>query len=484
MPTKFYITTAIDYVNAQPHLGHVYEKIIADVYARWHRLLGHKVFFLLGTDENAKKVAEAARQAGLDPQTFTDTMAPKFKELYSLFGVSNDYFIRTTEERHKKVSQAVFERLYKKGDIYKGKYRGLYCVACEAFYLERELRAGLCPVHHTKPEFVEEPSYFFKLSRYKKQILEYIQKNPQFIQPPERRHEILNRLKEKLHDISVSRYKQAWGIKVPFDPDHTIYVWFDALLNYISALDWPEGKFKQFWPADVHIIGNEILWFHTVIWPAMLLALGLPLPKAVFSHGMITSGGHKLSKTRGLTIDPLELAKKYGPDQLRYFLIREAPLGEDLDFSEQALKERINGELVSDLGNLVNRVLVLAEKFDGKIEGRPELEKELDFDKIKKFMDQFKPHHALDAIWQFIKVANKYVNDRQPWRLSGKELGHILYNLLESLRVIAILIEPFLPHTTQKINLQLGLNSGTLKDLRFGPWKGKIKRGPLLFEKV
>jgi methionyl-tRNA synthetase len=484
MSSKFYITTAIDYVNAQPHLGHAYEKIVADVYARWHRMLGEKVFFLIGSDENAKKVAEAAKQAGLDPQTFTDQIVQKFKELYSLLNISYDYFVRTTEDRHKKAVQTVFSKLYKKGDIYKGQYRGLYCVACEAFYLERELKAGLCPIHHTRPEIVEEPSYFFKLSKYQNQIVNHIKKNSQFILPESRRTEILNRLNQPLKDVSISRYRQEWGIKIPFDPEYTIYVWFDALLNYISALDWPEGKFKKFWPANIHLIGNEILWFHTVIWPAMLLALDLPLPKTVFSHGMITLGGQKLSKTRGIVVDPFELVKKYGSDQLRYFLIREAPLGQDLDFSEKAMKERINGELVADLGNLVNRVLVLAEKFSGKIEGEPELEKELDFIKIKKYMDNFEPHHALDTIWQFIRAANKYINERQPWKLSGDKLGHVLYNLLESIRVIAILIEPFLPLTAQKIAQQLGMKLGNFSNLKFEKWSGKIQRGPVLFEKV
>ncbi|MBL7206177.1 MAG: methionine--tRNA ligase [Candidatus Aenigmarchaeota archaeon] len=482
---KFYITTAIDYVNAKPHLGHAYEKICADIIARWKRLEGFDVFFLTGTDENAQKNKQAAEKAGIPVRKFVDQNANFFIEMCKVLNISYDEFIRTTEERHIKVSQQIFQKIFDKGDIYKGKYEGLYCTGCEAFKTEKDLVNGRCPEHKEKPKFISEESYFFKLSKYKAYILDLI-KNKGLIFPKSKENEILQRLnEEELKDLCVSRNSLEWGINVPFDKTHTIYVWMDALVNYISAIGYTnDPKFKKYWPADMHIIGKGINWFHTVIWPAILKSADIEPPKLVPIHGYITINGKKISKSLGNVIDPVELVKKYPADTIRYYLAKVVPYIDDGDFSEKSLKERINGELVSDLGNLVNRVLTLSDKFSGKIEGTPELDKKLDFQKIQKKMDKLELHHALEEIWQFVRECNKYVNEKEPWKLEGKELSHVLYNLLEALRVTSILIHPFIPTTSEKINQQLGTKLGTFKDLKFKEFKGKPKKGELLFEKV
>ncbi len=482
---KFYITTAIDYVNAKPHLGHAYEKICADVIARWQRLLGRDVFFLTGTDENAQKNEQAARDAGVPVKEFVDKNSTKFEELCKKLNLSHDDFIRTTQERHVRVSQAIFKMLLEKGEIYKGVYEGYYCVGCEAFITEKDLVDGKCPEHGKEPEWLKEESYFFRMSKYTGFILEMLGKKG-FVLPDYRRVEMLNRVKsEGLKDLSVSRTKLKWGIPTPNDSKHTIYVWLDALINYISALGYPDGeKFKRYWPADIHMIGKGINWFHSVIWPCILKAAGIEIPKTILVHGYINLGGEKMSKSRGTVIDPLEIIDKYGTDPLRYFLIKEIPFGEDGDFSEKALAERINGELVSDLGNLVYRVLSIAEKFHGKIEGRPELDSKLRLEKIKKYMESHELHHALQEIMAFAREANKYINEKEPWKQEGKELGNTLYNLLEGIRILAILLEPFIPFTAEKINKQLGTKPGLLKDCRFRKWEGKINKGDYLFERV
>jgi len=491
---KFFITTAIDYPNSKPHLGHAYEKIIADVIARWHRMLGEDVLFVTGTDEHGLKIEKAARNVGKAPKEFVDEMSGYFKEMCKKLNISIDDFIRTTQMRHIKVVEEIIKKIFENGDIYKDFYEGLYCVSCEAFYTLKDTIDGKCPIHKKKLELLKEESYFFKLSKYEKEIINHINKNESFIIPKERKNEILNRLKKGLKDLSISRISVEWGIPLPFDSKHILYVWIDALLNYISVLGYPNEKFKKYWPPDVQVIGKDINWFHTVIWPSLLLSIGLELPKTIFIHGFIKVKGEKLSKSLGVTVDPFYLVEKYGADPLRYFLLREIPSGEDGNFSEEALKNRINSELADDLGNLVNRVLALVEKnFDGVIPkpyGSGKLKKvALNVLKaIKNSMDEFQFHNALNDLWYFINEANKYINETKPWEIKEKDkLGGILYELLESLRFISILLYPFMPSTSEKIAEQLGLEKVfLLENLKWGRLKPgkKIKRGEILFKKI
>ncbi len=491
---KFYITTAIDYPNSKPHLGHAYEKIFADVIARWNRIKGKDVWFLIGTDEHGQKIARAAENAGKAPQAFVDEMAEHFKELFKKLRISNDDFIRTTEKRHEEAAKLIFQKVFDKGDIYKSEYEGQYCVSCERFYTEKELEDGKCPVHKKELETLKEESYFFKMGKYKQQIMDYI-KNNNFILPEFRKNEILNRLDEDLLDLSVSRKTLKWGIPLPNDDTHVMYVWFDALSNYVTALNYPEGeKYKKYWPADVHIIGKDINWFHTVIWPAILLAADIPLPKTVYVHGFITIGGEKLSKSRGIVVDPYELVERYGVDPVRYFLIREIPSGEDGNFSEEALINRINSELADTLGNLVSRVLAFVEqRFDGKVPERGEKDELIEIaikaaESADKSMENYMLHIAMNDIWFLISEANKYINEKKPWEVKDKEeLGGIVYNLLETLRIISILLHPFVPETAEKIAEQLGTEKKFLfKDIKFGLLKPgtKVKKGKILFEKI
>jgi len=482
---KFYITTAIDYVNAKPHLGHAYEKLAADTIARWHRLKGEDVLFLTGTDENAQKNVQAAEKAGKPVKEFIDDVVKNFLNLCRVYNISYDDFIRTTEDRHHQVTRSLFQKMHDSGDIYRGHYEGIYCYGCEAFYLEKDLKGGCCPVHKTKPVVIKEEAYFFKLSKYEKRLLDFYRKLPDNVLPKSRKNEMLNRIGEGLRDLCVSRQKVEWGVKVPFDENHRVYVWFDALINYISALGWPKGeRFRKYWPADIHMIGTDINWFHSVIWPAMLMSAGIEPPKTVFVHGMITSEGEKLSKTRGIIVDPFDLVERYGLDQVRYFLLRAGPFGEEIDYTEEAIVGRINGELVADLGNLLNRAVTLAEKYKGEIKGKPELDSGLGLEKLSLHMDRLELHHALEELWRYMGICNKYINDREPWKLEGDELSNVLYNLLEALRCIAILITPFMPGTAGKMNEQLGVKPGKLADCKFGPWEGSVRKGGHLFEKV
>ena len=493
---KFYITTAIDYTNSSPHLGHAYEKILADVLSRWHRLKGEDVFFLTGTDEHGQKVERAAKNAGKPPEKFAAEISAEFQKMLRLLNISNNDFIRTTEQRHIQVCLDVFKKVQEKGDIYKGVYEGLYCTGCEAFYLEKDLINGLCPVHKRALESVIEESYFFRMSKYEKQLIEHIKKNKDFIIPEFRQSEVLNRLKEGLKDLSISRTSFKWGIPLPKDEKHVIYVWFDALLNYISALGYPKGeKYKKFWPADCHVIGKDILWFHTVIWPTMLMSAGVELPKTILAHGFINLAGEKLSKTAGIVVDPIKLAEKYGADPMRFFLIKEVVAGQDGDFSEKAVVEKINSELADDLGNLLMRVIVLTEKnFDGKIpkQGKLEpvdvklIESSSIANDVDKFMLNYECNKALERIWEFVRNCNKYLNETEPWKIKEKErVGTILYNLIESLRIIGILLSPFIPATAEKVLGQVGQKNGKLKDAEFSEkTKGNVKKGEMLYPKI
>ncbi len=482
---KFYITTPIYYVNDKPHIGHAYTTIAADVLARWHRLKGDMVFFLTGTDEHGEKVAAAAEKAGQTPKQFADSVVSTYITAWKRLEVGYDGFIRTTDPNHAKAVQDFVNKMVDNGDVYKGKYEGWYCVSDESFWTDLQLKDGKCPECGREVKKVKEDSYFFRLSKYQDALLDFYKENPDFLSPRYRANEIINRVKDGLKDVSISRTAIKWAVPFPGDAQHWVYVWVDALINYISALGWPGGEnYKAYWPADVHLIGKEINWFHSVIWPAMLLSANLPLPKKVFSHGWWTAEGQKMSKSRGNFVNPLDIADRYSVDALRYFLIRELPLGDDGDFSEKALIARINGELVADLGNLIYRILTLAERFAGEFRGSPELEPKLDISKIESKMDDLDTFGALNDIWGFIREANKYVNEKEVWKLSGDELSNALYNLLEACRIISILISPFMPETSSKINAQLGIGPGTLNDCRFGRFKGRIKKGEYLFKKV
>lgn len=491
----YYITTAIDYTNGKPHIGHAYEKVIADALARWHKLLGDDVFFLTGTDEHGQKIERTAQAAGKTTQEFVDEIVVSFKELCELWNIEYSRFIRTTEKAHEEVAQAIFQKVFDKGDIYLGTYEGLYCVGCEAFYTERDAPGKECPIHKKPLEEIKEESYFFRMSRYEKELIKYIEETD-FIQPAFRKNEILNRVKQGLRDLSVSRTSFSWGIPLPNDPKHVIYVWFDALLNYISGIGYPGPQFNKYWPAQVHIIGKDIAWFHTVIWPTILLAADIPLPKVVHTHGFVNLGGEKLSKSRGIVVDPIELAKKYDVDTLRYFLLREIPAGQDGNFSEDALIERNNADLADSLGNLLQRTKVLITKnFDGEIpqpgqfNGADEdlATQSAVFNEVNELIQKHEWNRAIEKVWAFIKDCNKYIADQEPWKVKNPERqGTILYCLVESLRIISILTYPFIPKAAEKIATQLGQDAPiSFTDAVFRKTTtGKIVDGEILFKKL
>jgi methionyl-tRNA synthetase len=471
-------------VTDKPHIGNAYATISADIIARWHRMKGENVFFLTGTDEHGEKIARAAEIAGTTPKLFADEVVKQYKDTWEELNISYDHFIRTTDEKHTNVVSKFVERLIEIGDVYKGKYEGWYCIPDETFFTELQLKDGKCPQCGREVKRLKEETYFFRLSKYQDRLLEFYKKNLTFLSPKSRSDEIINRVRDGLKDISITRTTVKWGIPFNEDKNHIIYVWFDALINYISALGWPDGTFDVFWPADVHIVGKEINWFHSVIWPAMLFSAGIKPPKKVFAHGWWTVDGKKMSKSLGNFVDPLAIVKKYSVDALRYFLIREMPFGADGDFSEKSLKARINGELVADYGNLIYRVLTLAEKYEGKIEGKPELDEHLNVEKIDKLMEELDLFNALNEIWGLVRASNKYINENEIWKLKGKDLGNALYNLLEVCRITAILLHPFMPETCEKVNQQLGVKQGGIEDCTFKEFVGKPKRGKPLFEKV
>jgi len=466
---KFYVTTAIDYVNARPHVGHAFEKVVADAIVRWHKLLGDDVWFLTGTDENASKNAQAAKEAKVDTQKFVDKNSKVFVELCEKLNVSYNRFIRTTEKEHTKKAQEIFKKVYDKGEIYQGKYEGHYCLGCEEFKTERELVDGKCDEHGKKPDWISEDAYFFKLSKYKDKILKFV-KN--YIVPESRKNEIVSRLKnEGLRDLCVSRSNLDWGIDNPIDDKYKIYVWFDALVNYITG---SEGN----WPADVHVVGKGINWFHSVIWPGILMSAGYELPKKLLVHGYLNLEGQKISKSRGKNIDPIELVEKYGSDAVRYSLLRSS-IFEDSDYSEEILIKRNNEELADKFGNLVSRVFSLAER-NGLQKVDNKLLKKLKLGRLEKLINGFEFDKALNEIFAFVDVCNKYVHDKEPWKT--KDQG-VLYELVDSIKAVSILLWPFIPSTSEKIAKQLGFKIKYDEIKR--PLKvGKIKKGEILFGKV
>ncbi|MFI5412378.1 MAG: methionine--tRNA ligase [Candidatus Micrarchaeales archaeon] len=484
---KFYLTTPIYYVNDKPHVGHAYTTIVGDVIARWHRLKGEDVFYLTGTDEHGEKVEQAASKAGKSPKEFVDGIVDKYKQMWKALDVSYDCFIRTSDPKHEAIVSEMIEKIAKNGDIYKGFYEGWYCVPDETFWTALQLKDGKCPECGRDVKLVKEETYFFKLSKYQNKLLKFYKENPSFLSPKFRSKEILNRVNEGLNDVSITRTTIKWGVPFPLDKKHTVYVWVDALFNYISALGGTGSKdFKKYWPADVHLIAKEINWFHSVIWPALLFSAGIEPPKMIFAHGWLTVNGQKIGKSLGNAIDPVAIAKKYSLDALRYALIRELPFGADGDFSEAMVVTRLNNELVAELGNLLNRTVTIAEKYKGRIEGTPALDAGLSI-KIKnidKFMEELDTLNAITEIFSYIRMANKYINDNEPWKLKGDELGNVLYNLLESLRIISILISPFLPNASERMNAQLGLKAGKLDDCKFGKFEGKVKKAEHLFKKI
>lgn len=465
---KFYVTTAIDYVNAKPHIGHAFEKVLADALARWHRLNGEKVWFLTGTDENAQKNALVAKEKKIPVKEFVDKNSKIFIELCNKLNVQYDDFIRTTEKRHVELCQKIFKKVYDNGEIYKGKYEGLYCNGCEAFITEKDLVNGKCPEHNKEPEYMSEDAYFFKLSKYKDKIIKFAEK----ITPESRKKEILFRLKnEELRDLCVSRQNLDWGIDNPIDKKFKIYVWFDALINYITGAN---GN----WPADVHVIGKGINWFHSVIWPGILLASDYKLPNKILVHGYLNLKGQKISKSLGNVIDPLELLKKYDVDVVRYSLLR-CSVFEDSDYSDEILIERNNNELANKLGNLVSRVTSLAEK-NGIEKTENKLLKKLKLKEIEKLLDNFEFDKALAEIFAFIDICNEYVQSKKPWETNDKK---VLYELIDSIKAVAILLFPFIPASCEKIAKEIGFEI-KLENISKPIAVKKIKKGEILFKRI
>jgi methionyl-tRNA synthetase len=489
-PKRFCLTTPIYYVNDVPHIGHAYTTLACDVLARYQRGRGAEVFFLTGTDEHGQKVEKAAQAKGETPLELADRVVKRFQSLWEKLNIDYTDFIRTSQERHKVAVQEIFRTIQAKGDIYLGEYEDWYCTPCETFWTETQLMDGNCPDCGRPTEKLKEASYFFRMSRYQEQLLAHIAANPDFIQPKSRRNEILSFVREGLRDLSISRTSFSWGIPVPGDERHVIYVWFDALTNYISALGYPhdpDGNYAAFWPCDVHVIGKDILRFHTVYWPTFLMAAGLPLPKKVFAHGWWTVEGQKMSKSLANVVEPNMLIDKYGVDAIRYFLLREVPFGLDGDFSHAALVHRINSDLANDLGNLVSRSTAMLSKYFGGVLPAPGPATELERILKERFaaagtqvdaqMHELAFNKALQTIWELVGAANKYIDDTTPWALAKEaaqheRLGTVMYALLETVRLIGLLVTPFMPDTGAKIRTILGLDPAQSTTCGEGEWGG------------
>ena len=481
---KFYVTTTIPYANAPPHIGFALEIIEADVIARWHRLLGDDVFFLTGTDEHGVKNYQTAKNKGLSPQEFVDKNSFYFKELTKALNISNNYFIRTTDKKvHWPGVIKLWKILTEKGDIYKKSYEGRYCSGCERFITEKDLVEGKCLVHpNLTPEFISEENYFFKLSKYSDKIKELIKKDKIKIIPEKWKNDFLSLIKDGLTDVSFSRDKKhlPWGIPVSGDESQVMYVWPDALTNYLTGIGYPDKKYKKYWPADLHVVGKDMLRFHTGIWPGMLLSAGIELPREVIVHGFLTVEGQKMSKSLGNVISPLELNKKHGADSIRYYLLRTIPFGDDGDFSEKSLIERNNTELADKLGNLISRVSTLAEKY-GVVKTKNKLLKDLRLVEIKDNIEDYQFDKALNFIFEFIDDCNLYVQSKKPWETGDKK---VLYELADSIKAIAILLSAFIPETCEKIAKVFGFEIKSLKDIEKPLKITKIKKAEILFKKI
>lgn len=494
----FYVTTPIFYINDVPHLGHSYTTVATDFVARWRRLEGRQVHFLTGTDEHGEKVARAAEERGLEPKVWADEVVPRWEEVWTALDISNDDFIRTTEARHEGPVQKFVQALYDKGEVYLGTYEGLYCVGCEAFKQPDELVDGKCPDHGIEPEVVKEDNYFFRLSKYADRLVELYESDDRFVMPEARRNEVLGKVRQGLEDLSMSRVSFEWGIKIPWDEKHVIYVWVDALQNYITAAGYgaDEDRFDRLWPADVHFIGKDILWFHSVIWPAMLMALDLPLPRTVFAHGFLQVGGEKMSKTRLTGISPHDLVKTFGSDGYRYYFLREISFGQDGNFSWESMVERYNFDLANDFGNLASRVTsMIARYLGGVVPNAPAEDEYLEpdrrlmdtqqaaFAEMTSAVDNLAPHEALKAAWRFVGAANAYVEEVTPWALAkdpdqSRRLEVVLFHLADALRLMALMVFPAVPRAAQELWRRLGF-SDSVMDHTFtgdGRW-GLLEQG-------